>query len=73
MAIDTNDKKMSLLTFNQVWQPNVILDETASFDQGDKQQLLWGYPGILFGAPPEVDETVHSPRFLINLGTLINR
>ena len=46
MAIDTNDEKLALMEWDTVWEPGLILDETASFDQGDKQQLLWGYPGI---------------------------
>jgi len=73
MAITTNDEKMAVMAFHQVWQAPVVLDETASFSQGDRQQLLWGYPGVLYGGAPEVDAQVHSPLFLTNLGTLINR
>ena len=51
MAIDTNDKKLALINFLQPYQPQMPLDETAGFDQGDKQQLLWTYPGIAFITP----------------------
>lgn len=33
---------------SEIWEPGIILNETSSFNQGDKQQLLWGYPGILW-------------------------
>ena len=46
MAIDTSDEKLALMEWCSVWEPGIPLDETAGFDQGDKQQLLWGYPGI---------------------------
>ena len=48
MAIDTNDKKLALMEWDMPWEPGLPLDETAGFDQGDKQQLLLGYPGILW-------------------------
>lgn len=56
MAIDTDDKKLALMEWDVIWEPGIPLDETAAFDQGDKQQLLWGYPGILWGEPTEVVE-----------------
>lgn len=52
MAIDTNDEKLALMEWDNVWEPAIPLDEAAGFDQGDKQQLLWGYPGISWGGPP---------------------
>ncbi len=56
MAIDTNDKKLAVMDWCQVWEPAIPLDEAAGFDQGDKQQMLWGYPGISWGAPPDTPE-----------------
>ena len=49
MAIDTNDKKLALMQWNMPFAPATVLNETSPFSQGDQQQLLWGYPGILWG------------------------
>ena len=49
MVIDTNDKKLAVMQWNIPFAPAVVLSETSPFSQGDKQQLLWGYPGILWG------------------------
>ena len=49
MAIDTNDKKLAVMQMGMPFAPAIALNETSPFSQGDKQQLLWGYPGILWG------------------------
>ena len=49
MAIDTDDKKLAVMQWNMPFAPAIVLNETSPFSQGDKQQLLWGYPGILWG------------------------
>ena len=55
MAIDTNDEKLALMEWDQVWEPGLPLDEASGFDQGDRQQLLWGYPGVLWLAAATID------------------
>jgi len=49
MPITTNDEKLAAMQWNMPFAPAIVLDETSPFSQGDKQQLLWGYPGILWG------------------------
>ncbi len=50
MAIDTNNKKFSLITWQQLW--NMPLPSTGSaFTQGDKQHLIAEYSGIDFNPP----------------------
>ena len=49
MAIDTNDKKLAVMQMGMPFAPAIVLNETSPFSQGDQQQLLWGYPGILWG------------------------
>jgi hypothetical protein len=49
MAIDTINKKLALLSFGQVFQPNLPMSP-STLGQDDRQQLLWGYPGILWSA-----------------------
>jgi len=47
MAIDTEDKRMSMLSWHgsrRIPQPD------GSIDQNDKQQLMGRYGGILFGS-----------------------
>jgi hypothetical protein len=55
MAIDTNNEKLALMEWCQVWEPGLPFDP-VTIDQGAKQQFLWGYPGILWsgGVPPIV-------------------
>ena len=44
--MDINDK-FALISYQQPW--NVPLPISADgLDQADKQQLIWGYPGILW-------------------------
>lgn len=47
MAIDSNNKKLSLMEWDLPWEPGIPLSP-GTFDQADKQQLLWSYPGILW-------------------------
>jgi len=48
MPITTNDEKLAVMQWNMPFAPAVVLNETSPFSQGDKQQLLWGYPGVLW-------------------------
>ena len=52
MPIDTTNEKLALLELEDYHEPGIPLSPGV-FDQGDQQQLLWGYPGILWasGAP----------------------
>ena len=50
MAIDTNDEKLALIYLGQVFHPNLPMAHDGSFSQGEKQQFLWGYPGVLWAA-----------------------
>ena len=47
MAIDTNNKKLAVMELDQAYEPGLPLSPGV-FGQDDKQQLLWGYPGILW-------------------------
>jgi len=52
MAIDTTNKKLALLELEDYWEPALPVSPGA-LGQDDLQQLLWGYPGILWaGATP---------------------
>lgn len=53
MAIDTTNKKLGLINLMMPFQPNLPVSP-GSLGQDDKQQLLWGYPGILWGAVVQV-------------------
>jgi hypothetical protein len=52
MAIDTDTKKLAVMEWCSVWEPALPL-APGTLDQADQQQLLWGYPGILWAAPAE--------------------
>ena len=47
MAIDTTNKKLALMEWGQVGEPGLPISP-GTFGQDDKQQLLWGYPGVLW-------------------------
>ena len=49
MPITTIDEKLAVMQWNMPFAPATVLNETSPFSQGDQQQLLWGYPGILWG------------------------
>jgi len=47
MAINTVNEKLALISLLQPW--NVPIPISADgIDQADQQQLLWGYPGLLW-------------------------
>lgn len=47
MAIDTSTKKLGVMEWCQVWEPGLPLSP-GTLGQDDQQQLLWGYPGVLW-------------------------
>jgi hypothetical protein len=49
MAIDTDNKKLAVMEMDCIFEPAIPL-LPGTFGQDDKQQLLWGYPGILWAA-----------------------
>jgi hypothetical protein len=49
MAIDTINKKLSMMEWGLPYEPGLPMSP-GTLGQDDKQQLLWGYPGILWGA-----------------------
>lgn len=53
MAITTDNEKLAMMELNAPWEPGLPMSP-GTLGQDDKQQLLWGYPGILWGAPPDV-------------------
>ena len=53
MAIDTDNKKYSLIYSHMPWSIKPIT--AIAFTQGDKQQLLFEYPGILWGVAVTFD------------------
>ena len=50
MAVDTRQKRFSILTLGNITQP-VVLTPDGTLDQSDRQHLLWGYSGIVWGVP----------------------
>jgi len=54
MAIDTRQKRFSIITLGRTTQP-IVLTPDGTIDQADRQSLLWGYSGILWDSPIVVD------------------
>lgn len=47
MAIDTNNEKLALIEYENVFQFGLPISADG-LNQADNQQLLWEYPGILW-------------------------
>ncbi len=47
MAIDTNAEKLAIMEWDTVFEPAIPLSPGAApFSRGEKQNFIWGYPGI---------------------------
>lgn len=53
MAIDTTNKKFAMLHWGRIWEASLPLSP-STLGNDDKQQLLWGYPGVLWGAAASI-------------------
>ena len=47
MAIETDNEKLALMSYNQPFNPAVPIS-IDGLAQGDLQHLIWQYPGILW-------------------------
>ncbi len=72
MAVDTRSKRFSLMELDHPWSMN-IPEPSGDFDQGDKQQLLHGYSGILWQeaviiiGPISISISLSKPKISMNL------
>lgn len=57
MAISTTNGKLALIEWDNPWEPGLPISP-GTIGQDDKQQLLLGYPEVLWGAPAVVVPTV---------------
>lgn len=48
--IDTTNEKLALIEYGDIYQFGMPISADG-LDQADNQQLLWGYPGILWSIP----------------------
>ncbi len=64
MAITTINEKLSVMEWCSVWEPGIPLSPGA-FGQDDKQQLIWGYSGVLWSGlvPPGILPAAYLWRF----------
>lgn len=64
MAITTNNEKLGVMEWCIPWETGIPLLPGA-FGQDDKQQLIWGYPGVLWDVlvPPGVLSAAYLWRF----------
>lgn len=51
-AIATNNGKLAIMEMDTEWEPGLPLSP-STFGQDDQQQLLWGFPEVLWmsGSP----------------------
>lgn len=57
MAISTINDKLAVMSMGNVLMPNLPMSP-GTLGQDDQQQLLWGYPGVLWGAAAAVADFV---------------
>ena len=55
MAIDNTNEKLALMEWGVPWEPGIPITP-GLFGQNDKQQLLWGYPGIFWSSGPLISD-----------------
>lgn len=67
MAIDTNNEKLALISYNQPFNPAIPISSDG-LDWDDKQHLIWQYPGLEWETPGAVTDnnklaliTYHQP------------
>ena len=49
MAITSDNQKMAVMAFNNVFMPPVYMYSTSNISSNDKWQLLWHYPVVREG------------------------
>ncbi len=49
MAITTDNEKLALISYHQNWNLTLPISSDIGND-GDKQHLIWEYPGVSWGA-----------------------
>jgi hypothetical protein len=65
VSIETDNGRLALMALWQPWLPSLPFgDEPASIDQADQQQLLWGFPEVLWNetvtvTPPITDAVLN--------------
>jgi len=71
MAIDTTNEKLALIEYGDVFQPGLPISADG-LDQADNQQLLWGYPGVLWviAEEPVIFELILQARSYIEMSLL---
>lgn len=52
MAVDTKEKRLSMINTIGVGIIHILPEPDDSIDQGDRQHLLDRYSGVLFEGPP---------------------
>ena len=52
MAIDTDNEKFALISYQQNWNTPIPISDDIGND-GDKQHLIWEYPGIVWSSVEE--------------------
>ena len=54
----------------QVWEPSI---GSGVATNGEKQQLLWGYPGVAWSAPAGASADSDYVGMVLNVGRLMTR
>lgn len=63
MPIATDTGKLAIMELDADWEPGLPL-LPASLDQAARQQLIWGFPEVLWGvATPDYDRDIATSGF----------
>lgn len=62
MAIETDNEKLALMSYNQPFVPAVPI-VTNGMTQADYQHLIWQYPGILWSEREEENALLFGANF----------
>jgi hypothetical protein len=65
MAIDTDNEKLAVIELEDIWEPGLPLSP-STLGQDDQQQLLLGFPGVLWQALGSAASSVFASTVLVS-------
>ena len=67
MAVSQN--QLAHMEWCQVWEPSIPSGTTTA---ANKQQLIWGYPGIAYGGAVPPEATPRARLMMKNVGRMMH-
>lgn len=72
MAITTDNDKLAVMEMDSMFEPGLPLSPGV-LSVADQQQLIWGYPGVLWEESVGGDVISKQSPFMVSIGRMMNR